>query len=69
MSNLHTLHFDKEFYLEPEKFIPERFLEDTKTLYAASNGNVKNRDQFVFGWGRRLCPGIAMVCISRGYYI
>jgi cytochrome P450 len=63
VSNLHTLHFDENLYHQPEQFIPERFLENEKTLYANSNGNVNNRDQFIFGWGRRICPGIAIVSI------
>ncbi|RCI06100.1 hypothetical protein CU098_013289 [Rhizopus stolonifer] len=58
LSNIHTLHNDSNTYPEPEKFIPERFLGDSRSIYACSNGNIQNRDQFVFGWGRRMCPGI-----------
>lgn len=60
VSNIHTLNTDPKIYPEPEKFKPERFFHDTRTLYAGANGNVHNRDLFVFGWGRRICPGIYM---------
>lgn len=61
VSNIHTLHTDAGSFPEPEKFIPERFLDDSRSMYASSNGGVQNRDQFVFGFGRRICPGIALV--------
>ncbi|KAI7904795.1 cytochrome P450 [Cokeromyces recurvatus] len=58
VSNIHTLHNDSTIFPHPEKFIPERFLNDTRTMYASSNGNIQNRDIYLFGWGRRICPGI-----------
>ncbi|KAI8375700.1 cytochrome P450 [Choanephora cucurbitarum] len=58
LSNIHTLHSDSNTYVDPEKFMPERFLNDSRSIYACSNGQIYNRDQFVFGWGRRMCPGI-----------
>lgn len=56
-----SMNCSENLYKEPETFMPERYLDNTKTLHAASKGNVNNRDQFTFGWGRRICPGIAMV--------
>ncbi|CAO3682084.1 unnamed protein product [Rhizopus stolonifer] len=56
--NIHTLHNDPNVFLEPEKFMPERFLKDTRSMYASSNGNIQMRDHYAFGWGRRICPGI-----------
>jgi cytochrome P450 len=61
VSNIHTLHSSSDTFPEPDKFIPERFLNDSRSMYACGNGNVHNRDQFVFGWGRRICPGIYLV--------
>lgn len=59
--NVHTLHNDPQVFPEPEKFMPERFLNDTRSMYASSNGAIQNRDHFAFGWGRRICPGIYLV--------
>ncbi|KAI9486152.1 MAG: cytochrome P450 [Benjaminiella poitrasii] len=58
VSNIHTLHNDNTIFPEPEKFIPERFLNDTRTMYASGNSSIQNRDHYIFGWGRRICPGI-----------
>ncbi|KAG1468380.1 hypothetical protein G6F56_003864 [Rhizopus delemar] len=58
ISNAHTTNADATFYTEPEKFMPERFMGDTRSLYASSNANIANRELFSFGWGRRICPGI-----------
>ncbi|KAG2230874.1 hypothetical protein INT48_003037 [Thamnidium elegans] len=60
VTNIHTLHNDSKTFYDADKFIPDRFIKDTRSMYASSNGNVQNRDQFVFGWGRRICPGIAL---------
>jgi cytochrome P450 len=61
VSNIHTLHSSSDTFLEPEKFIPERFLNDSRSMYACGNGNIQNRDHFGFGFGRRICPGIYLV--------
>ncbi|KAH9939663.1 cytochrome P450, partial [Epithele typhae] len=39
-------------YPEPESFLPERFLKDGKLDPA-----VLDPASFVFGYGRRICPG------------
>ncbi|CEG66624.1 hypothetical protein RMATCC62417_03169 [Rhizopus microsporus] len=36
----------------------ERFLGDTSTMCSSSNGSYQSWDHFMFGWGRRICPGI-----------
>ncbi|CAK1554866.1 unnamed protein product [Leptosia nina] len=44
------IHFDPQFWDEPNKFKPERFLD--------SNGNLVSTEHFYpFGMGRRRCPG------------
>lgn len=59
--NIHTMQSSSDTFPDPDKFIPERFLNDSRSMYACANGNIQNRDQFVFGWGRRICPGIYLV--------
>lgn len=56
-----SIHMDPHFYKSPEEFNPERFLSNTKTLHAAASGKFEERDTFVFGFGRRLCPGMHLV--------
>ncbi|KAI9496236.1 cytochrome P450 [Zychaea mexicana] len=58
LANTFTMNFSEEYYDEPEKFIADRFLKDQRPFaVSASASPEKKRDQFVFGWGRRLCPG------------
>ncbi|KAI7864553.1 cytochrome P450 [Spinellus fusiger] len=60
-SNMYTMHRNPDVYSEPDKFIPERFMNNKSTMFASANGNTSERDQFNFGWGRRICPGISLV--------
>ncbi|KAI7871338.1 cytochrome P450 [Spinellus fusiger] len=58
VSDMYSMHRNPDVYPDPEKFIPERFINNKSTLHASANGNTKERDQFNFGWGRRTCPGV-----------
>ncbi|KAI9276734.1 cytochrome P450 [Phascolomyces articulosus] len=60
LANTFTMNFNEEFYDDPKAFIPERYMNDQRPLSVSVNASVKTRDQFVFGWGRRLCPGVHM---------
>ncbi|KIJ56444.1 hypothetical protein M422DRAFT_150573, partial [Sphaerobolus stellatus SS14] len=40
---------DAAMYENPEKFVPERFMDTTKTLDPSA---------YIFGFGRRVCPGL-----------
>lgn len=52
---MRNMHRNTTFYPdEPEKFKPERFMSNTKTMHAAANGKLEDRDQFNFGWGRHV---------------
>ena len=43
----------------PEGFNPDRYKDDRQSLAdAAANPDHTKRDQFTFGAGRRICPGI-----------
>ncbi|VEN49099.1 unnamed protein product [Callosobruchus maculatus] len=48
--SLHSVHFDKEYWKDPEVFRPERFLND--------DGKIFNHERVInFGLGRRRCLG------------
>ena len=68
LPNIYAMHRNPELYPEPDKFIPERFIKNTKTMLSAANGRVEDRDHFVFGFGRRICPGIHLVTIIRFFF-
>ncbi|KAI0629111.1 cytochrome P450 [Trametes polyzona] len=50
---------EEAVYPDPDCFRPERFLRDGKI-----NPNVRDPSSFVFGFGRRICPGLHLVDIS-----
>ncbi|KAI0197905.1 cytochrome P450 [Astrocystis sublimbata] len=57
--NVWAIHNDPERHSSPRKFDPLRYINDTQTsAEAASNPDVKQRDHFVFGAGRRRCQGM-----------
>ncbi|KAL9552676.1 hypothetical protein PS6_004353 [Mucor atramentarius] len=58
ISNMGSMHTNAERYENPYEFIPERFLDNIKTMQASANGGIEQRDTYSFGWGRRICPGI-----------
>lgn len=59
MNNVWAIHQDPERYPEPRKFDPSRYDNDTLSLGdSAANPDPRRRDQFTFGAGRRICPGI-----------
>ncbi|CDH49792.1 cytochrome p450 [Lichtheimia corymbifera JMRC:FSU:9682] len=57
-ANLYAIHHDPERYPDPDRFMADRFLEKPRTMSTLSKARVSERDQFLFGWGRRVCPGI-----------
>ncbi|PWY94256.1 cytochrome P450 [Aspergillus sclerotioniger CBS 115572] len=57
--NTWTLHHDPARYCSPEEFKPERYINDS--LSSAESANVTDpmqRDHWIFGVGRRICPGV-----------
>ncbi|RYC55799.1 hypothetical protein CHU98_g10416 [Xylaria longipes] len=57
--NTWIMHHDPERYPDPMAFKPERFLHDP--LSSAQSSNLPNpleRDHWMFGAGRRICPGM-----------
>ncbi|CAG7953711.1 unnamed protein product [Penicillium salamii] len=57
--NTWTMHNDSTRHSNPEKFNPDRYINDPLT--SADSANVANpmeRDHWMFGAGRRICPGM-----------
>ncbi|KAH9929126.1 cytochrome P450 [Epithele typhae] len=52
LANIWACMHDPNTYHEPASFAPERFLRDGKL-----DPEVRNPNDFVFGFGRRICPG------------
>jgi cytochrome P450 len=52
------MHKNPERFPQPEQFIPERFINNLKTMQSATNGKLEDRDHFNFGFGRYLCYAI-----------
>ncbi|KAF1796681.1 cytochrome P450 [Mucor lusitanicus] len=58
IATMDSMHRNPDFYPEPERFYPERYLNNLKTMHAATNGKLEERDTFNFGFGRRQCAAI-----------
>jgi cytochrome P450 len=56
--NAWAIGHDPNRHADPERFWPERYEGDLTTSEQSKNSaDVKNRDHFAFGSGRRICPG------------
>ncbi|KAI9251031.1 cytochrome P450 [Phascolomyces articulosus] len=53
ISSMYSMHRNPAVFPDPDKFDPEQFISNTKSMYAAANGPLENRDYFNFGWGRQ----------------
>ncbi|THH00304.1 hypothetical protein EW026_g2196 [Hermanssonia centrifuga] len=59
--NTWTMHNDPKRFPEPEKFNPDRYLDDHFTNAESANlADPMQRDHWMFGAGRRICPGIPL---------
>lgn len=57
--NTWTMHHDSNRFAKPEVFDPTRYLNDSLTSAQSSNLTDPNkRDHWMFGAGRRICPGM-----------
>ncbi|KAI1616307.1 cytochrome P450 [Exophiala viscosa] len=59
LNNVWAIHMDPRHHPNPRRFQPERYIDDTQSLYdSAANPDGTKRDVFTFGAGRRICPGM-----------
>lgn len=58
MNNVWTIFNDQYRYPDPRRFEPDRYKHDTNSVAeTATHVNPAVRDHFIFGAGRRMCPG------------
>ncbi|KAH6651347.1 cytochrome P450 [Chaetomium tenue] len=59
VNNVWAINMDPARHPDPRRFDPDRYRDDRQSLAdAAANPDAAKRDQFTFGAGRRICPGI-----------
>nr|BAK09394.1 cytochrome P450 [Postia placenta] len=57
--NTYSMHHDPERHVNPHDFDPERYIKDsTNNTESANLANPYDRDHWMFGAGRRICPGM-----------
>jgi cytochrome P450 len=57
--NIWHMNQNPALYHDPESFLPDRYDGYTRTAYEYSTEpDALKRDNYTFGWGRRICPGI-----------
>ncbi|ETS78836.1 hypothetical protein PFICI_08689 [Pestalotiopsis fici W106-1] len=57
--NTWTMHHDPERHSDPHNFNPDRYLHDNLSSADSSNlADPYQRDNWMFGAGRRICPGM-----------
>lgn len=52
LSNMRSMHRQASIFSDPDKFMPERYMNSLKTVHASAHGKVEDRDLYNFGWGR-----------------
>ncbi|KAF9456424.1 cytochrome P450 [Collybia nuda] len=57
--NTYTMHHDPQRHPDPQTFNPDRYINDsTLSSESANLANAYERDHWMFGVGRRICPGM-----------
>ncbi|KAI3853264.1 hypothetical protein MKX03_028509 [Papaver bracteatum] len=66
MVNLYAIHHNSEVFLEPFKFMPERFLKDVNSDASLGDREKMENSLLAFGAGMRVCAGmdIAKLIVS-----
>ncbi|TFK36297.1 cytochrome P450 [Crucibulum laeve] len=57
IGNVWAIHMDPIKYPNPTAYQPERFLMEDGKMRWGSGPESRDRDHYVFGWGRRFCQG------------
>ena len=57
LGNVYAIQMDPTRYPDPHVFRPERFYTPSQPTMWRDGPESKDRDIYVFGWGRRYCPG------------
>ncbi|KAF6808949.1 cytochrome P450 [Colletotrichum sojae] len=55
--NTWFMFHDERYFDKPEEFMPERFLDNPYGVRPEAADDPARRDTFLFGGGRRICPG------------
>lgn len=59
MANWWSIHYDTKYYPDPDKFLPQRWIDyPHSAAKAAAMPDGTQRDHFTYGGGRRICAGI-----------
>lgn len=59
MNNVWAINMDPVRHPEPRRFNPDRYKDDQLSVHdSATNPDPTKRDNFTFGAGRRICPGM-----------
>ena len=57
--NAYTIQMDEKRHSEPRRYNPDRYKDDhTSLAESMASADVARRDVFIFGAGRRACPGM-----------
>lgn len=65
--NAWAIHHDNNRHQQPERFWPQRYMDDGLTTQQSLNlADPTKRDHFAFGAGRRVCPGMHVAERSLG---
>ena len=58
--NMWAMQHDPTYYPEPDAFRPARHesSKDKTAFESSMETDAMNRDHYIFGWGRRICPGL-----------